>query len=56
MQTWLHEGHFLEGSMQPKVEAALYFLQHGGRKTTIAHLNQLADAIAGRTGTHILPD
>lgn len=55
METWLREGHFLEGSMQPKVEAALYFLQHGGKKTIIAHLNQLADAVAGRTGTHILP-
>ncbi len=55
METWLQEGHFLEGSMQPKVEAALYFLKHGGKKTIIAHLNQLADAIAGRTGTHILP-
>lgn len=55
MQTWLGEGHFLEGSMQPKVEAALYFLQHGGKKTIIAHLNQLADSLAGRTGTHILP-
>ncbi len=52
---WLREGHFLEGSMQPKVEAALYFLKHGGKKTVIAHLNQLAEAVAGRTGTHILP-
>jgi len=55
MKTWLQEGHFLEGSMQPKVEAALYFLQHGGKKTIIAHLNQLADAVIGQTGTHILP-
>lgn len=56
METWLQEGHFLEGSMKPKVEAALYFLNHGGRKTIIAHLNRLADAVAGRTGTHILPE
>ena len=55
METWLREGHFLEGSMKPKVEAALYFLQHGGKKTIIAHLNELADAVVGRTGTHILP-
>ena len=54
METWLRKGHFLEGSMQPKVEAALYFLQHGGNKTIIAHLNQLADAVIGQTGTHIL--
>ena len=55
MTTWLQEDHFLEGSMKPKVEAALYFLEHGGKKTIIAHLNQLSDAVAGRTGTHILP-
>lgn len=56
METWLREGHFLEGSMKPKVEAALYFLKHGGKKTVIAHLNQLIEALAGRTGTHIVPD
>lgn len=56
MDTWLREGHFLEGSMKPKVEAALYFLKHGGKKTVIAHLNQLVEALAGRTGTHIVPD
>ena len=56
METWLKDGHFLEGSMQPKVEAALYFLKHGGKKTLIAQLNQLNDALSGRTGTHILPD
>jgi carbamate kinase len=54
METWLREGHFLEGSMKPKVEAALYFLKHGGKKTIIAHLNQLVEAVAGRAGTHIL--
>lgn len=55
IQTWLQEGHFLEGSMKPKMEAALYFLKHGGKKIIITHLNQLADSLAGRTGTHILP-
>jgi len=56
METWLQEGHFLEGSMLPKVEAALYFLHHGGKKVIIAHLNQLADAVIGQAGTRILPD
>ena len=55
MEAWLREDHFLEGSMKPKVESALYFLKHGGKKAVIAHLNRLADALAGRTGTHILP-
>jgi carbamate kinase len=55
METWLQENHFLEGSMKPKVEAALYFLKHGGKRSIIAHLDRLADALAGQTGTHILP-
>ena len=55
MEAWLEEGHFLEGSMKPKVEAALHFLKHGGGKTVIAHLNQLAEGVTGKAGTHILP-
>ncbi len=55
METWLQEGHFLEGSMKPKVEAAVFFLKHGGRKAVIANLNQLDKAVAGKAGTHILP-
>jgi len=56
VEAWLHDNHFLEGSMKPKVEAALYFLEHGGKRSIIAHLDRLADALAGQTGTHILPD
>lgn len=55
MEQWLREGHFLEGSMKPKVEAAIYFLRHGGQKAIIADLNQLADAVTGSAGTQILP-
>ena len=34
MESWLQAGHFLEGSMRPKVEAALYFLKHGGKEAS----------------------
>jgi carbamate kinase len=40
-----------EGSMRPKVEAALSF----GRETLITNFDALADALAGRAGTHIAP-
>jgi len=50
------EGHFAEGSMGPKVRAALDFLAAGGRRAVIAHLDQAAEALAGRAGTHVLPD
>ncbi len=50
------EGHFPAGSMGPKVEAAIRFLQGGGRRAIIAHLNEGLPALRGETGTHILPD
>jgi carbamate kinase len=56
METWLSEGHFLEGSMRPKVESAISFLKNGGKKAIIANLFDLLPAIEGKTGTQILPD
>ena len=47
-------GHFAKGSMGPKVEAALRHVEGGGRRAIIAHLEQAAAALAGRTGTHVL--
>jgi carbamate kinase len=49
------EGHFAAGSMGPKVQAALNFLAAGGRRAIIAHLDQAADALAGKAGTHVVP-
>jgi carbamate kinase len=52
----LRSGEFAEGSMKPKIEAALRFLKHGGTKVVIAHLNDLLPAVHGETGTHIVPN
>jgi carbamate kinase len=49
------EGHFAAGSMGPKVKAALRFIAAGGKRAVIAHLDEAADALAGKTGTHVLP-
>lgn len=49
----LKQGHFAEGSMKPKVQAAVEFLQKGGKKVVITHLSKLNQAIAGKTGTVI---
>ena len=49
-------GQFPPGNMGPKVESALYFLQAGGREVVITSYDHLCEAIAGRTGTHIVPD
>jgi len=55
METWLWEGHFLEGSMKPKVEAAIDFLKGGGKRVVIAQLNELLPALQGKSGTQIQP-
>ena len=49
----LTAGHFPPGSMGPKVEAAIRFLEAGGERATIASLDSAAAALAGRSGTRI---
>jgi len=50
------EGHFPPGSMGPKVEAALRFLDGGGERVIICHLEEAMPALKGETGTHVLHD
>ena len=52
---YLAEGQFPAGSMGPKIEAAIDFLVHGGKKVIITQPHLLEDAIAGRNGTHLVP-
>jgi carbamate kinase len=49
-------GHFPPGSMGPKVEAAVRFLEGGGERVIIAHIDQAMAALRGETGTHIVAD
>jgi carbamate kinase len=53
---YLEEGHFLPGSMRPKIESALEFLDAGGDRVIITQPDQLEDALSGACGTHIVPD
>jgi carbamate kinase len=53
---YLAEGEFPKGSMGPKVEAAIDFLAHGGKEVLITTPAALERAIAGDTGTRIVPD
>jgi len=52
---YLAEGHFLAGSMRPKIVSALAFLEAGGEKVIITRPHQLEDALHGLCGTHIVP-
>lgn len=54
-QNYLQAGHFTPGSMGPKIEAALDFLSHGGKRVLIAQPENLVEALQGHTGTHIFP-
>jgi carbamate kinase len=47
------EGHFPEGSMGPKILAAIRFLESGGKKVIISHVDKGWEAFKGITGTHI---
>jgi carbamate kinase len=52
---YMEEGHFAEGSMKPKIEAAVNFLENGGEEVIITQPHLLEDAIHGTNGTHIVP-
>jgi len=48
-------GHFAPGSMLPKVEAAIGFLEAGGKEVIITSPDHLKEAVTAGGGTHILP-
>lgn len=53
---YLADGEFPKGSMGPKVESAIRFLESGGREVLITSPASLQRAIDGETGTRIVPD
>ena len=50
---YLAEGHFPEGSMGPKIQAAINFLQHRSRKVIITSPSSTSRALQGKDGTVI---
>ncbi len=53
MKSHLEDGQFAEGSMGPKVEAALRFLEWGGERSIITSSDRAMDAMEGTAGTQI---
>jgi carbamate kinase len=49
------QGHFLAGSMGPKIEAALRFAAWNGGEAIITSLDKALEAMLGRTGTRVGP-
>lgn len=50
---YLAEDRFQEGSMRPKIQAAIQFLEQGGEHVIITDIDNIVDAVDGYTGTHI---
>ncbi|MDW7772219.1 MAG: carbamate kinase [Desulfobulbaceae bacterium] len=50
-QQYLQAGHFGEGSMRPKIEAAMEFVGRGGKKTIITSIAAISRAVRGEAGT-----
>jgi carbamate kinase len=49
----MEEGHFPPGSMGPKIEAAMDFLESGGDVVVICSPTQIENALSGKAGTRI---
>jgi len=52
---YVAEGHFKPGSMLPKIQAVIAFLEGGGREAIITDPAHLSLAFAGKSGTHVVP-
>ena len=51
---YIKEGHFAPGSMLPKIQAAVEFIENGGKEVLITSPEFLGKAVKGETGTHIV--
>jgi len=52
---YIREGHFAPGSMKPKIEACIWFLESGGQEALITNPENIERALQGETGTRVLP-
>lgn len=54
-QAYLAEGkHFAKGSMAPKIQAAIWYLENGGGEAIITNPENIGRALKGETGTRIV--
>ena len=51
---YMKEGHFPPGTMGPKVEAAMKFIEFGGERAIITSIDKISDALEGNAGTEII--
>ncbi|MBK8823540.1 MAG: hypothetical protein IPN58_13285 [Anaerolineales bacterium] len=54
-KAYLAEGiHFAKGSMAPKIQAVIWFLENGGKEALITNPENIGRALKGETGTRIV--
>ncbi len=53
IKKWINQNQFSEGTMLPKILAAIYFLEHYGSRVVITSLNKVEEALKGQAGTII---
>lgn len=52
---YLAEGQFGKGSMEPKIQAVIQYMENGGKRALITNPENMLRALAGQTGTQIIP-
>jgi carbamate kinase len=52
----LEEGQFPAGSMGPKIQAVINFMESGGKRAIITSIDKIIEALDGKAGTHIYTD
>lgn len=50
---YLEEGQFPAGSMGPKIQAVINFLESGGERAIITSIDKIIEALEGKAGTEI---
>ena len=53
---YMAEGHFAPGSMGPKIQAVISYLEAGGKEALITSPDTLKEALEGKTGTRVILD
>jgi len=54
-KVYMEQGHFAKGSMEPKVQAIINYLEAGGKEALVTDPENIERALAGETGTRIVP-
>ena len=55
-RVYLGQGHFAPGSMRPKIEAVVEYLEKGGTEAIITSPDKICESIGGKAGTHFTID